>query len=264
MGFIMRHSFLTAGHILILGGTAEAKQLAQQLIVHAPHCRLTMSLAGRTSAPLQQPIPTRSGGFGGTQGLARWLIEQRVSLLIVATHPFAAQMPVHAIEAAKQAHVPVVRLLRPAWAPEPGAFWQRCQTLLQAAQQLGNTPQRVFLPIGRQSVASFMTAPQHTYVVRSIEPLEAHTALPHLHSLQARGPFSQQEEEKLMISWNITRMVCKNSGGDTMSTKLQAARALGIPVLMVERPQLPNAITTFNSVASLLHALQQGIIANQE
>ena len=258
----MSHPLLTAGHILILGGTAEARQLAQQLKAHAPDCRLTMSLAGRTSAPLRQPIPTRSGGFGGAEALTRWLIEQRVSLLIVATHPFAAQMPVHAIAAAKQAHIPIVRLLRPAWTPEPNARWHRCQTLLQAAQQLGNTPQRVFLPIGRQSAALFAAAPQHTYLVRSIEPLEERAMLPHLHSLQARGPFSQQEEEDLMVSWGITRMVCKNSGGNAMATKLQAAGALGIPIVMVERPQLPTPITTFSAVAPLLHALQHGIISD--
>ncbi|WP_414502764.1 cobalt-precorrin-6A reductase [Zymobacter sp. IVIA_5232.4 C2] len=251
----MCHSNRPAGHILILGGTTEAKRLAQQLTVHAPDYRLTMSLAGRTRSPLRQPIPTRTGGFGGVEGLARWLVEHQVSLLIIATHPFAAQMPINAVAAARQASIPTIRLLRSAWLPEPGADWHRCDSLSQAVQRLGEAPQRVFLPIGRQSVASFAAAPQHTYLVRSIEPLDDDMALPHLHSLLARGPFSLYEEEALMTHWDITRMVCKNSGGQAMAAKLQAAHALGIPVIMVERPRLPINVSTFESVASLIPAL---------
>ncbi|BBG29632.1 cobalt-precorrin-6A reductase [Zymobacter palmae] len=251
----MSHSHRPAGHILILGGTTEAKLLAQQLTVHVPGCRLTMSLAGRTRSPLRQPIPTRTGGFGGVEGLARWLIEHQVSLLIIATHPFAAQMPVNAVAAARQAGIPSLRLLRPAWLPEPGADWHRCDSLSQAVQRLGEAPQRVFLPIGRQSAASFAAAPQHTYLVRSIEPLDDDMALPHIHSLLARGPFSLHEEETLMTRWCITRMVCKNSGGHSMAAKLQAAHTLDIPVIMVERPRLPINVSTFESVTSLIRAL---------
>lgn len=245
----------TGCSVLILGGTTDARQLAERLTLSFPHYQLTMSLAGRTRAPLRQPIPTRIGGFGGIGGLARWLIDHGISMLIIATHPFAAQMPVHAVAAAQRVGIPVIRLLRPPWRPLPNDSWHSCQTLKQAARLLGPYSQRVFLPIGRQSVAAFTTAPQHVYVVRSIEPLEDTLLLPHLHSVQARGPFSQQEEEMLMRKWSITRMVCKNSGGHSMASKLHAARTLGIPIIMVERPVLPLHIPTFDDVTPLIQAL---------
>lgn len=240
--------------VLILGGTTEARQLGEQLVLNFPHCQFTMSLAGRTRTPLRQPIPTRIGGFGGITGLARWLIDHCINMLIIATHPFAAHMPMNAIAAAQQAGIPVVRLLRPAWRPSLGDNWHSCKTLDYAAQQLGTPTQRVFLPIGRQSLTAFATAPQHIYIVRSIEPLDETLLLPHVHSVRARGPFSQQEEEALMAQWHITRMVCKNSGGNAMATKLHAARALGIPILMVERPTLAASIPTFDDINALVEA----------
>lgn len=241
-------------HILILGGTAEARQLAEQLALRFPHCRLTMSLAGRTRSPRPQPIATRIGGFGGAAGLVRWIRDHRVSVLVIATHPFAAHMPMHALQAGKMTGIAVVRLLRPAWSATAGGEWIRCSSLVEAAQQLGKRPQRVFLPIGRQSVASFAAFPQHTYIVRSIEPLNG-ISLPHLHTLQARGPFSQRQEEALMTHWRITRMVCKNSGGQSMAAKLCAARALGIPVIMVERPALSIDVPVFDTAIALVQAL---------
>lgn len=251
----MSQTHSPANSILILGGTAEARQLAHQLTVAFPHCQLTMSLAGRTQTPRPQPIATRIGGFGGVTGLAHWLVAHNITLLIIATHPFAAQMPLNAAMAAQQVGIPVLRLLRSPWQPLLGDHWQHCHSLRHAAILLGETPQRVFLPIGRQSVALFASVPQHHYIVRSIEPLDKKLSLPHLHTIQARGPFSQSAEEDLMRRWDITRMVCKNSGGETMAAKLYAARALDIPIIMVERPSLPMTITTFETPASLALAL---------
>lgn len=245
----------SADSILILGGTTDARQLAQQLAADFPHCQLTMSLAGRTRAPRSQPIATRIGGFGGANGLADWLVAHNITLLIIATHPFAAQMPVNAVMAAQHAGIPVLRLLRPSWQPQLNDDWEHCHSLDEAAALLGESPQRVFLPIGRQSVASFVAAPHHHYVVRSIEPLDKGLALPHLHTIQERGPFSLHAEKALMQHWEITRMVCKNSGGESMAEKLHAARLLNIPVIMVERPLLPVTVMTFNDSASLTLAL---------
>lgn len=247
-------SSLTAP-ILILGGTSDARRLAQQLKMLYPHCQLIISLAGRTSQPHQQPVPIRVGGFGGMKGLYQWIISHQIKLVIIATHPFAAQMPINAVSAAAQAGIPVVRLLPPAWQPQQKDSWQSCHSLIEAAERLGNAPQRVFLPIGRQSVAAFAAAPHHCYVVRSIEPLDSALSLPHLYAIQERGPFSKAHEESLMAHWGITCMVCKNSGVDTMATKLHAAQALKIPIIMVERPKLPIKVATFEQVEPLINMI---------
>jgi precorrin-6A/cobalt-precorrin-6A reductase len=236
--------------ILILGGTTEARALAEHL---APRRDLavTLSLAGRTANPVTQPVPVRSGGFGGTDGLAAYLVHERIDLLIDATHPYAAIMSAHAAEAARSAGVPLLALRRPPWAAVAGDRWIDVADGRAAVPALGEAPRRVFLALGRNDLAPFATAPQHLYLVRSVDPVEPPLALPHARYLTARGPFAQADERELLEARGIEIVVCKNSGGDATYGKITAARALGLTIVMLRRPALP-AVRTVETIADAL------------
>ena len=162
--------------VLILGGTTEASALARLLAGDA-RFEATLSLAGRTSAPSPQPIATRVGGFGGTEGLARFLSEQQIDSMIDATHPYAARISANAVAACHKAGVPLASLVRPAWAPQPGDAWQNVPTAVAAALALGKTPRRVFLSLGRQELHCFAAFPQHHYIARA-KTIDFMTGLP--------------------------------------------------------------------------------------
>lgn len=226
--------------VLILGGTAQARLLAQQL---APRLDVQLSLAGITRTPIPQPVPTRRGGFGGAEGLARYIREQAIDALILATHPFAARMPFNAAQAAADTGVPLLRLLPPPWQPQPDDHWQSVPSLEAVPALLGSAPLTVLLTTGRQQLTPFTHAPQHHYIIRSIEALPADLALPHVTSLRRRGPFSLKDEIALMNDYAVNRVVSKNSGMDSVKAKLTAARELDIPVMMVDRPPSPEITT---------------------
>ena len=158
-------------HILILGGTAEARQLASRLAERGD-ADVTLSLAGRTREPATQPVPVRVGGFGGPAGLADYLRAERVALLIDATHPYASQISRNAAEAARQAGMPILALRRSPWLQVEGDRWTEVGSVAEAVTALGPAPRRVFLALGRQEVAPFEAAPQHQYLVRSVDPIE--------------------------------------------------------------------------------------------
>ena len=153
--------------ILILGGTTEARRLAERLAPRA-NLTVTLSLAGRTATPAAQPVPVRIGGFGGAAGLAAFLEAQAIDVLIDATHPYAAQISAHAVVACSKTRVPLASLVRPAWTPQPGDAWQTVPTAVTAALALGKTPRRVFLSLGRQELHFFAAFPQHHYIARLI------------------------------------------------------------------------------------------------
>lgn len=222
--------------ILILGGTSEARQLAARL-AQAPDLDVTMSLAGRTASPIAQPVPTRIGGFGGNEGLAEYLREQRVAVLVDATHPFAARISANARHAAEAAGVPLVTLRRPPWAKAEDDRWTVVEDVDAAVAALGVVPRRVFLTIGRQEAGAFEGAPQHAYLVRSVDPVEPPLTVPDVTCLLARGPFGEAEELALLEQHRIDVIVAKNSGGEATYGKIAAARRRGIEVVMVERPQ---------------------------
>lgn len=224
--------------ILILGGTTEARQLAGKLAARAD-CSVTLSLAGRTESPVAQGVPVRTGGFGGADGLAAHLRETRTDLLIDATHPYAAQISANAAQAARMTGVPILALRRPGWEPVAGDRRTLVDTVGDAVQALGLASRRVFLALGRQEVAAFEAAPQHYYVIRSVDPVEPKLALPDAVYLLARGPFGEAEERGLLEKHRIGVVVSKNSGGEATYGKIAAARALGIEVVMVRRPDLP-------------------------
>jgi precorrin-6A/cobalt-precorrin-6A reductase len=221
--------------VLILGGSAEASGLARSLAGDDRFAPV-LSLAGRTTSPALPPIPHRIGGFGGIEGLARWLGEPGADLLVCATHPFAAQMRRHAVDAARRTGTPLLVVERPAWSPVAGDQWTPVADMAAAARALGETPRRVLLTIGQKDLAAFVQAPQHAYVVRSIDPPAPESLPPRAEVISARPPFGEADERRLLEAQRIELIVTKNSGGGDTAAKLAAARALGVAVIMVDRP----------------------------
>jgi len=236
--------------ILILGGTGEASALARALAGRRD-LSVTLSLAGRTSAPKREPVPTRIGGFGGTEGLARYLCAEGFDRLIDATHPFAARISSNAARAAALAGVPLLAIRRPAWSPAPGDLWTEVATVEAAVAALGPDPRRVFLTIGRQEAGAFAAAPQHAYWARTVEPLGDLLPVPHLTAIEARGPFDAESEAALIRTAGIEILVSKNSGGAATYGKIAAARALAIPVVMVRRPDKPDVPSVADAARAL-------------
>jgi precorrin-6A/cobalt-precorrin-6A reductase len=220
--------------VLILGGTTEASAIARALAGDQRFAPV-LSLAGRTRAPVPPPIPWRVGGFGGADGLAAWLREERIAALIDATHPFAAQIKANAARAAAMAGVPRIAVLRPAWQPQPGDLWTEAADMAGAFAAIGRAPRRVFLAIGRQELGAF--GPPHAYLIRSVDPPDAPP--PGATIITARGPFAEDAERALLRDHRIDMLVTKNAGGDATAAKLAAARALRLPVIMVARPAPP-------------------------
>ncbi|ESY10454.1 cobalt-precorrin-6x reductase [Mesorhizobium sp. LNJC386A00] len=241
--------------ILILGGTTEARQLAEKLV---EDFRVTLSLAGRTESPVAQGVPVRSGGFGGADGLAAYLREAGIDLLIDATHPYAAQISANAAQASRLTGVPILALRRPGWKPVDGDRWTQVDTTGDAVHALGSTPRRAFLALGRQEVAAFEAAPQHHYLIRSVDPVEPKLAVPDATYLLARGPFREADERALLEEHRIDGVVSKNSGGEATYGKIAAARALGIEVVMVRRPILPE-VPSAETVEALAAMIDHGL-----
>jgi precorrin-6A/cobalt-precorrin-6A reductase len=248
---------MTTHHVLILGGTTEARRLAGRLAEY-DELKLTISLAGRTRQPAAQPVPVRTGGFGGAEGLARWLEAERVALLIDATHPYAARISHNAAEAAAKAGVAILALQRPPWQRVEGDRWQEVDSIGKAVAALGDRPRRVFLTLGRQEVGPFEAAPHHHYLIRSVDPIEPPLAVPHAEYLLGRGPFTEADERTLLERHSIDAIVAKNSGGTATYGKIAAARDLAIEVILMQRPELPDvpaAGTVDEAVARAAHAL---------
>ncbi len=224
--------------ILILGGTRDARRLATQIGGDARFDAL-MSLAGRTANPAALPGPVRSGGFGGADGLARFLEDGGFAAVVDATHPFAANISANAVAATQATGLPLGSLVREPWREMDGDRWTTAADVRAAAGALGVEPRRVFLTVGRQELGAFAAFPQHSYIARTIDP-PGDTALPPDFTLiQARPPFDVEAETAFLFEQRIDVLVSKNSGGDETYAKIAAARALGIPVIMVARPHKP-------------------------
>lgn len=249
-GLDARHPKRNPIRILLLGGTTEASALAA-LLVAEPEVAATLSLAGRTAAPRPEPVPTRIGGFGGAEGLARWLAGNGIAAVIDATHPFAARISANAAQACLACAVPLLAVRRPPWERQPGDDWREVRGVAACVAALGPTPRRVFLTIGRQEVSAFARAPQHAYVVRSIEPIGDALPVPNLVTVSARGPFSLDDETRFMREAGIEVLVTKNSGGAATYPKIAAARRLGLPVVIVARPALPDVPSVPDAVGAL-------------
>lgn len=236
-------------NVLLLGGTTEASALARLLAARG--VPTTLSYAGRTENPRPQPVPVRVGGFGGVEGLAAYLHAHRVTHLVDATHPFAATMSGNAVAAAERTGVPLLALTRPAWAPQPGVRWQYVADIDAAVAALAGPARRILLALGRMHVAAFAARPQHHYVLRFVDAPAEPPALPDHHLVVDRGPFTPERDQALMTAHGIDLVVCKNAGGSGAEAKLIAARALGVPVLMIDRPALPPRVEVTDPQAVL-------------
>jgi precorrin-6A/cobalt-precorrin-6A reductase len=245
--------------VLILGGTGDAAQLAAKLSAF-PDLEVISSLAGRTLQPTLPPGLLRSGGFGGAEGLTAYLQDQNIKALIDATHPFAAQMSWNAAAATAKTGVPYLRLERPAWTKERGDRWIDVETVEAAVQAIPSDAKRVFLSIGRQQLAPFVSLSHRWFLMRAIDPPGAHLPLPPGELLLDRGPFSLAQERQLLQDYRIDAMVSKNSGGAATYPKLIAARELNLTVVMVQRPTMPPGETVADvegAIAWLCQMLQR-------
>ena len=220
--------------------------------LHDAGIETVFSYAGRTKKPVSQPVPKRIGGFGGIEGLCSYLEAAGVNHVIDATHPFAATMSRNAHTACSALRVPLIRLERPPWVPQPEDNWQFFPDIKTVADHLPDTPARVFLAIGKQHIDMFNAAPQHHYLLRLVDAPNGHIPLPHHTTVLDRGPFTYEGDLALMQAHRITHIVAKNSGGAGARAKLDAARVLQIPVLLADRPTLPDT-----AVASDPHAVMQ-------
>lgn len=238
--------------ILLLGGTTEAMALARALEGDARFAP-TYSVAGRTRAPHLPALPCRSGGFGGVAGLIAYLRVEALELIVDATHPFATGMSANAAAAARATGTPLLVLRRPPWTPQAGDRWHSVPSLEAAAAALGERPRRVFLTTGKTELAPFLNAPQHFYLIRSVEQPER--LPPRSAFLAARGPFSYDDEAALLREHGIEVLVSKNSGGTATAAKLAAARDSGVAVVMVERPPRPPGGEVVPDVAAALERL---------
>jgi precorrin-6A/cobalt-precorrin-6A reductase len=238
-------------NILILGGTADARELAGRLIGHGH--QVTTSLAGRTSSPLLPEGEIRVGKFGGIPGLVGYLTVRKFDRLVDATHPYAGLISVNAVAAAERTKIPLVRFMRPAW-PEPaGAGWMHAADVGAAAGALpaGAT---ALITTGHEGLAAFLERDDCTLVIRLIEPPEL-TLPRHARLILARPPYSLAGELALFEREAISHLVSKNSGGPQTSAKLEAAQALGVKVVMVARPVYGPAIeaATIEEAIAALH-----------
>ncbi|MFT6674880.1 MAG: precorrin-6A/cobalt-precorrin-6A reductase [Sulfitobacter sp.] len=238
--------------VLLLGGTSEASQMAKALA--ASGINAVFSYAGRTNAPVPQPLPTRIGGFGGLTGLAQYLRAEAITHVIDATHPFAAGMSRNAFAACAETTTPLIRLERPMWRAQAGDDWTRVDDISALPDALPDTPARVFLAIGKQQIALFAAKPQHHYLLRLVDAPEADLPLPDCAVVLARGPFTLDQDLALLRAHHITHIVAKNAGGSGAEAKLHAARHLGLPVILADRPVLPgqNITAAVNDVMAWL------------
>lgn len=238
--------------VLLLGGTSEASELARALA--AAKVAAVFSYAGHTAQPLPQPLPTRVGGFGGVAGLCEYLRSQRITHVIDATHPFAAQMSWHAAQACAATGVALLALQRPAWTRQARDRWQSVPDIPAAVAALPREPARIFLAIGRQHIQPFLEAgPHHWWLLRVVD---AGPTLPARQGVVvvARGPFTPEGDWALMRDHGITHLIAKNAGGQGGYAKLEAARRLGCTVIMIERPPQPDR-PVVETVAGVLHWL---------
>jgi precorrin-6A/cobalt-precorrin-6A reductase len=224
-------------NLLILAGTTEATALARAVAERG--LAGVVSFAGRVERPLRQPLPQRIGGFGGVDGLICFLREESITHVIDATHPFAVQMSRNAVAACARVGVPLLALTRPEWQAVPGDWWQHVPDIAGAVAALDRPRATVMLAVGRMHLADFAPNPQHRYLLRLVDPPKGPLPFPDAEVLVDRGPFAEAADRALMERHGIEIVVSKNAGGTGAYAKIAAARALGLPVVMINRPTPP-------------------------
>lgn len=232
--------------ILLLAGTGEARDLARAM--HKAGVPGIASLAGVVSDRAALALPTRTGGFGGDAGFIRYLTKTPLTGVIDATHPFAASITNRTARICAERGLPYLRFDRPAWAPEPTDRWTEAADP-EALTGVIPVKARVFLAVGRKESTRYQGLEHSTVILRSIEPVP--DLPPNWISIEARGPFSVQEECALFQTHRIDWLVTKNSGGAS-AAKLLAARHMGLPVAMIQRPALPQGIEIVQDIEPAL------------
>lgn len=220
--------------VLILGGTREAAQIAAEFVRDHPDWRIITSLAGRTKEPKPVLGEVRIGGFGGAEGLADYLRAEGVTRLVDATHPFARQISRNAKQAAQMAGVRLETRMRPPWKKQDGDNWIDVASLEHACDAIPPDA-RVLLALGSQHIAPFAARSDVHFLVRMIDPPATPLTLPDHELLLSRPGTTTDEEAALMKTHAISHIVCRNSGGDGAYAKIEAARNLGLPVIMIGR-----------------------------
>ncbi|HVE06542.1 MAG TPA: cobalt-precorrin-6A reductase [Paraburkholderia sp.] len=236
--------------ILLLGGTGDALQIARALGM--PH---VYSLAGLGSVPQRLACGVRVGGFGGAQGLARYLGSEGITLVADATHPYAAQISANAAAACRTVGVPYWALRRPAWQPQPGDDWRMVDGWQGVCAALAPFARPLFT-LGREALAHLDEIPAHQFW--TVRCLDAHPGHARATVIEARGPFTVDGERALFDAGRFDVIVSKNSGGAATEAKLAVARERGLPIVMVRRPALPHADREFDAASALLDALRDG------
>ena len=227
--------------MLILGGTQEAVALAKRLTDEGDY-QVVTSLAGRTSRPTKRPGEVRIGGFGGVDGLAAYITEASIDVIIDATHPFAAQMAGNAALASERTGRPRIKLLRAPWRESPGDRWTIVSSFESAAKAVSTLMMpprsRVFLATGYQGIGVFQSLSVQ-FLVRLVDPKPALDAVSNFTVIIDRGPFTEDNEQALFERYAVQAVVSKNSGGKGTYAKIAAARRLNLPVIMIDRPPIP-------------------------
>lgn len=236
-------------NLLILGGTSEASALAH--LIAKTDIKAIISYAGRVQRIRPQPIQKRIGGFGGVEGLKAYIEGEQITHVIDATHPFAAQMSANAHIACAQSGVQLAALTRPAWQPETGDKWHQVADIRQAVEWLETPARRVMLAIGRLHLDAFTAQPHHFYLLRLVDSPEIAPDFLNKKLLVSRGPFTPEADLKLLKEHQIDLVVSKNAGGQGAYAKILAARELGIDVVMINRPVLPQRLELYHPEAVL-------------
>jgi precorrin-6A/cobalt-precorrin-6A reductase len=240
--------------VLILGGTSEASEIARRLADRSD-LSVISSLAGRVNQPKIPDGPVRIGGFGGVDGLISFLQDEKIDAVIDGTHPFAARISASAESACSQLGLPLIAFSRLPWARQEADRWHIMPDTRSAAAYVAQTSGRVFLAIGRQQLDAFAACSNAWFLIRTIDPpdvsLPANTKL-----ILERGPFHLEDELQLLRDHAIDYIVSKNSGGPATYAKIEAARLLGIPVVMIDRPQ-KHSVPSIDSIDGVLASLNR-------
>jgi precorrin-6A/cobalt-precorrin-6A reductase len=238
--------------VLLLGGTAEARALAELL---QPDVDVISSLAGRVPDPALPVGAVRIGGFGGVDGMRRWLADSGVDAVVDASHPFASTITAHAAQVCGEVRLPYLVLARPAWPPGDAIVVDSDAAAADVVARQGYP--RVFLTSGRSSVAAF-TDVDAWFLIRAVTAPDPGTLPRRREVLLSRGPYRYDDELALLRDHRIDAVVTKNSGGDMTRPKLDAAAALGVPVVMVDRPPLPQGVRTTSTVEQAADWVRSG------